>query len=104
MGTGTRNKILLNKNRKAQEGGSRLSAFVHERRLPLSERSRSDLLRLEEIMKGTLTKEATIYITEVDLDRLRKLIDLSSNSQLSWNKPYLQKLADELERAEVVGP
>ncbi len=62
------------------------------------------MLRLEEIMKGTLTKEAMIYITEVDLDRLRKLIDLSSNSQVSWNKPYLQKLADELERAEVVDP
>jgi regulator of nucleoside diphosphate kinase len=54
--------------------------------------------------KGTLTKEATIYITEVDLDRLRKLIELSRNSQMSWNKPYLIKLADELERAEVVDP
>ena len=56
------------------------------------------------MIKGTLTKEATIYITEVDLDRLRKLIELSRNSQMSWNKPYLQKLADELERAEVVDP
>jgi regulator of nucleoside diphosphate kinase len=56
------------------------------------------------MIKGTITKEATIYITEVDLDRLRKLIELSRNSQMSWNKPYLQKLADELERAEVVDP
>ena len=54
--------------------------------------------------KGTLTEEATIYITEVDLDRLRKLIELSRNSPMSWNKPYLQELADELERAEVVDP
>jgi regulator of nucleoside diphosphate kinase len=52
--------------------------------------------------KGTMTKEATIYITEVDLARLRRLIDRSMDSNMNWSKPYLKRLEGELERAEVV--
>jgi regulator of nucleoside diphosphate kinase len=51
---------------------------------------------------GIMTKEATIYITEVDLGRLRKLIDLAKYSSVNWNKPYLKRLEDEMDRAEVV--
>ncbi len=54
--------------------------------------------------KGTRTKETTIYITEVDLDRLTKLIDRNGNSRRNWNQPYLTRLEGELERAEVVAP
>jgi regulator of nucleoside diphosphate kinase len=51
---------------------------------------------------GTMTKEATIYITEVDRSRLRKLIDLARDTGADSHRPYLDKLEDELERAEVV--
>lgn len=54
--------------------------------------------------KGTMTKEATIFITEVDLARLRKLIDLARGNGSDANRPYLNRLEDELERAEVVNP
>jgi regulator of nucleoside diphosphate kinase len=61
------------------------------------------MLWLEGIMaKGIMTKEATINITEVDLARLRKLIDLAKYSNQNWNKPYLKRLEDELDRAEVI--
>ena len=54
--------------------------------------------------KGTITKETIIYITEIDLDRLTKLIDRNGNSRRNWNQPYLTRLEGELERAEVVAP
>ena len=53
--------------------------------------------------KRTMTKEATIFITEVDLARLRKLIDLARDTGSDANRPYLNRLEGELERAEVVG-
>jgi regulator of nucleoside diphosphate kinase len=62
------------------------------------------MLWLEEIMKGTMTKEATIYINEVDLARLRKLIDLARETGNDANRMYLDRLEGELERAEVVNP
>jgi regulator of nucleoside diphosphate kinase len=62
------------------------------------------MLWLEEIMKGTMTKEATIYINEVDLTRLRKLIDLARETGNDANRRYLDRLEGELERAEVVNP
>jgi regulator of nucleoside diphosphate kinase len=62
------------------------------------------MLWLEEIMKGTMTKEATIYINEVDLARLRKLIDLARETGNDANRRYLDRLEGELERAEVVNP
>ena len=54
--------------------------------------------------KNTRTKEALIYITEVDLDRLTRLIDRNGWSRKGWNKPYLSRLEGELERAKVVAP
>ena len=62
------------------------------------------MLWLEEIMKGTMIKEATIYINEVDLARLRKLIDLARETGNDANRMYLDRLEGELERAEVVNP
>jgi regulator of nucleoside diphosphate kinase len=62
------------------------------------------MLWLEEIMKGTMTMEATIYINEVDLARLRKLIDLAREYGNDANRMYLDRLDGELERAEVVNP
>jgi regulator of nucleoside diphosphate kinase len=62
------------------------------------------MLWLEEIMKGTMTKEATIYINEVDLARLRKLIDLAREYGNDANRVYLDRLEGELDRAEVVNP
>ena len=52
----------------------------------------------------TLTKETTIYITEYDLARLTELIDRTRNGEGDWNTHYLNRLAGELERAEVVDP
>ena len=54
------------------------------------------MLWLEEIMKGTITKEATIYINEVDLARLRKLIDLARETGNDANRRYLDRLEGEL--------
>ena len=62
------------------------------------------MLWLEEIMNGTIMKEATIYINEVDLARLRKLIDLARETGNDANRMYLDRLEGELERAEVVNP
>ena len=62
------------------------------------------MLWLEEIMKGTMMKEATIYVNEVDLARLRKLIDLARETGNDANRMYLDRLEGELERAEVVNP
>src|SRR5687767_2183799 len=61
--------------------------------------------RLEEIMtKGTMTKEATICMTEVDLARLRNLIEVARDTGGDANRPYLNRLEAELDRAEVVEP
>ena len=49
-------------------------------------------------------KEATIYITEVDRQRLEKLIELAGERSLRANHLYLARLEEELERAETVAP
>jgi regulator of nucleoside diphosphate kinase len=54
--------------------------------------------------KGTMTKEATIYITEIDRNRLRKLIELARDTGADSYRRYLDRLEDELERAEVAAP
>lgn len=54
--------------------------------------------------KGTMTKEATIRITEVDLARLRKLIEIARDKGGDSNRSYLNRLEYELEGAEVVDP
>jgi regulator of nucleoside diphosphate kinase len=55
-------------------------------------------------MEGIMTKESTIYITEVDLARLRKLIEAARDSGVDSNTPYMNKLEDELDRANIVDP
>jgi regulator of nucleoside diphosphate kinase len=61
--------------------------------------------RKEELTKGKImTKESTIHITEVDLARLRKLIEAARDSGVDSNTPYMNKLEDELDRANVVDP
>lgn len=52
----------------------------------------------------TMTKETKISITDVDLARLRKLIEVARDTGNDSNKHYLSKLEDELDRAEVVDP
>lgn len=51
-----------------------------------------------------MAKESTIYITEVDLARLRKLIEAARDSGVDSNMPYMNKLEDELDRANIVDP
>ena len=51
-----------------------------------------------------MTKESTIHITDVDLARLRKLIEAASDSGIDSNTPYMNKLEDELDRANIVDP
>ena len=55
-------------------------------------------------MEGIMTKKSTIYITEVDLARLRKLIEAARDSGVDSNMPYMNKLEDELDRANIVDP
>jgi regulator of nucleoside diphosphate kinase len=56
------------------------------------------------MMEGIMTKDSTIYITEVDLARLRKLIDAARDRGVDSNTPYMNKLEDELDRANIVDP
>ena len=51
-----------------------------------------------------MTMESTIYITKVDLARLRRLIEAASDSGVDSNTPYINKLEDELDRANIVDP
>lgn len=44
-----------------------------------------------------------IYITDFDMKRLRELIDLTRRTE-SYNKDYLDKLSDELDRGQLVAP
>jgi regulator of nucleoside diphosphate kinase len=61
--------------------------------------------RKEELtVEGIMTKESTIYITEVDLARLRKLIEAARDSGIDSNTPYMNKLEGELDRANIVDP
>lgn len=55
-------------------------------------------------MEGIMTRESTIYITEVDLARLRKLIEAARDSGIDSNTPYMNKLEGELDRADIVDP
>jgi len=51
-----------------------------------------------------MVKEATIYITEVDRQRLEKLIEIHGERSRLANHEYLHRLGHELDRAEVVAP
>src|SRR3954454_23329258 len=56
------------------------------------------------VLEVDVSKEATIYITELDRKRLEKLITVASERDGIENHEYLQKLEDELDRAETVAP
>ena len=49
-----------------------------------------------------MTQQATIYITKTDRERLGNLIELVRNQDDRANLPYVSKLEDELEYAEIV--
>jgi regulator of nucleoside diphosphate kinase len=55
-------------------------------------------------MKDTGAKRGFIYITESDLDRLRKLISVMSISDTDKTQEYLETLENELDQAEIVKP
>jgi len=54
-------------------------------------------------MKRTAKKATTIYITELDYNRLSGLIDRTRERNAA-DREYLNKLEAELERAEIVEP
>jgi regulator of nucleoside diphosphate kinase len=55
-------------------------------------------------MKNTGAKRGFIYITESDLDRLRKLISVMSTSDTDKAQECLEMLENELDLAEIVKP
>ena len=56
------------------------------------------------VIEADTVKEATIYITELDRQRLEKLIEVGRERDGSANHEYLHKLEQELDRAETVVP
>ena len=51
-----------------------------------------------------MVKDSNIFITKTDHDRLTKLIEISRERDNSVNLKYLNRLEEELDRAEVVEP
>ena len=51
-----------------------------------------------------MVKEANIYITKMDQERLTKLIEITRERDNGVNLEYLNRLEEELDRAEAVGP
>jgi regulator of nucleoside diphosphate kinase len=56
------------------------------------------------VTEATMVQETTIYITELDRQRLEKLIELAGERSRRANHLYLSRLEEELERAETVTP
>ena len=56
------------------------------------------------VIETTTIEQTTIYITELDRQRLEKLIELAGERSRRVNHLYLSKLEEELERAETVAP
>jgi regulator of nucleoside diphosphate kinase len=56
------------------------------------------------VTEATTIEQATIYITELDRQRLEKLIELAGERSRRANHLYLARLEEELERAETVAP
>jgi regulator of nucleoside diphosphate kinase len=54
------------------------------------------------VIEADVTGEATIYITELDRRRLEKLIELARERDGAANYEYLNRLEEELDRAETV--
>lgn len=55
-------------------------------------------------MAPIMAGETTIYITEIDRQRLEKLIEIASQRDDAVNREYLRKLEHELDMAETVAP
>ncbi len=55
-------------------------------------------------MASIMAGETTIYITELDRQRLEKLIEIASQRDDALNREYLRKLEHELDTAETVAP
>jgi regulator of nucleoside diphosphate kinase len=53
---------------------------------------------------ATTVEQTTLYITELDRQRLEKLIELAGERNRRANHLYLARLEEELERAETVAP
>lgn len=51
-----------------------------------------------------MVKESNIYITKMDQERLTKLIEITRERDNGVNLEYLNRLEEELDRAEVVVP
>jgi regulator of nucleoside diphosphate kinase len=49
-----------------------------------------------------MRKQTNIYITKPDYERLTKLIEIARERQSDANREYLDRLEEELDRAEVV--
>ncbi len=56
------------------------------------------------VTEATTVEQTTIYITELDRQRLEKLIELAGELSRRANHLYLARLEEELERAETVAP
>ncbi len=56
------------------------------------------------VTEATAVEQTTIYITELDRQRLEKLIELAGERSRRANHLYLARLEEELERAETVSP
>ena len=56
------------------------------------------------VIEADMVKEATIYITEVDRQRLEKLIEIASERDSMAGHENLRRLEHELDRAETVAP
>lgn len=56
------------------------------------------------VTEATTVEQTTIYITDLDRQRLEKLIELAGERSRRVNHLYLARLEEELERAETVAP
>jgi regulator of nucleoside diphosphate kinase len=56
------------------------------------------------VIEADMVKEATIYITEVDRQRLEKLIEIAGERDGVPGHENLRRLEHELDRAETVAP
>ena len=54
------------------------------------------------VIEADMTEEATIYITELDRQRLERLVELARERDGAVNYEYLNRLEHELDRAETV--
>jgi regulator of nucleoside diphosphate kinase len=56
------------------------------------------------VVEAEVVKEATIYITEVDRQRLEKLVEIAGERDRLASHDNLRRLEQELDRAETVAP